>query len=60
MARHVGWVPVQEAQIILDLPDPEELSRYESLLLNTNNTTVGGEHVDMPVGSPLFGNIRLT
>jgi hypothetical protein len=48
LAVHVGWVPVQEAQTILDLPAPEKLSRYENLFLDINNTTPEGEPVYMP------------
>jgi hypothetical protein len=48
LAVHVGWVPVQEAQTILDLPVPEELSRYENLFLDINTATPEGESVDMP------------
>lgn len=48
MAVHIGWMPVESARAILDLPDPSELSRHDSLFLEINSTTPTGEPVDLP------------
>ncbi len=48
LALHIGWIPVQAAQIIRDLPDSKELSRYENLFLDINSTTPEGEPIRVP------------
>lgn len=48
MAMHIGWMPVQSVQVILDLPEPTELSQSTGLFLDISSTTPTGEPVDLP------------
>jgi hypothetical protein len=48
MAVHIGWIPVESAQAILDLPEPAELFRHDSFFLDINSSTPSGEPVDLP------------
>ncbi len=48
MDLHVGWMPVQSAEAILDLPNPAELSRSTGLFLEIVTTTPTGERADLP------------
>lgn len=48
MALHIGWMPVQSAEAILDLPEVEELSQSTGLFLDIETTTPAGERVDLP------------
>jgi hypothetical protein len=48
MAVHIGWMPIGSARIVLDLPDPAELSRSTGLFLDISTTTPTGESVELP------------
>ena len=49
MAVHIGWIPVQSARVILDLPEPDELSQSTGLFLDIESIAPTGETIDLPV-----------
>lgn len=48
MAMHIGWMPVESAKAILDLPGPAELSQSTGLFLDISSTTPAGEPINLP------------